>query len=309
MRSQTAGPAPGATGVDARRISRRAAANSSEVIAEKSLRRRISWALCPRCSGSPSAARRVALQAHVPAHSLGVGRHRPRIGLARRRADRRREEPGAKRAIEGLELLAPGDERGAQRPVDVVLPRHVDPVEPAQGVGEATRADLHARLAQDAPEGHDLPREALAHVTTRRGGDAGRPDEVWATVSSRTVSKSSRYLSTDPSVCSTIAGSRSSQPRTASVLAQSIVSATPGGLLRSMLAQAGDERRCLSREPLGDARHAQADDLDLALERWVGDPVKQAAALERVVQLARAVRGQDDGRSARGRGSCRSPGS
>ena len=53
-----------------------------------------------------------------------------------------------------------------------------------------------------------------------------------------------------------------------------------------------DERRGLGGEPLGDARHAGAHDRDLAVERGVSDPVVEAAALERVVQLARAVRGQ-----------------
>ena len=52
-------------------------------------------------------------------------------------------------------------------------------------------------------------------------------------MSSRTVSKSSRYFRTDPSVCSTISGSSSAQPSTESAEAQSTVSATPGGLARS----------------------------------------------------------------------------
>src|SRR5919199_3784317 len=47
---------------------------------------------------------------------------------------------------------------------------------------------------------------------------------------------------------------------------------------------------------LGDAGHPRADDLGLAVARRVVDPVVQAAALQRVVQLAGAVRGQDDDR-------------
>ena len=43
--------------------------------------------------------------------------------------------------------------------------------------------------------------------------------------------------------------------------------------------------------------------------RRVVDPVVQAAALDRVVQVARAVGGQDDDRRVRARGSCRAPGS
>ena len=40
------------------------------------------------------------------------------------------------------------------------------------------------------------------------------------------------------------------------------------------------------------------DDLDLALDRRMPDPVEERASLERVVQLARAVRGEDHGRLA-----------
>ena len=42
--------------------------------------------------------------------------------------------------------------------------------------------------------------------------------------------------------------------------------------------------------------HAKHHDLDLALDRRVPDPVEERAALQRVVQLARAVRGEDDRR-------------
>ena len=105
---------------------------------------------------------------------------------------------------------------------------------------------------------------------------------------------SSRYLSTEPSVCSTTSASISSRPSAASACAQSIVSATPGRLREVEHAQAAHEGRGLGREPLGDARDAQPDDLDLPLERRVPDPVEERAPLERVVELARAVRGEDD---------------
>jgi len=52
-------------------------------------------------------------------------------------------------------------------------------------------------------------------------------------VSSRTVSMSSRYFRTEPRVCSTTSASISSRPSAASACAQSIVSATPGGFARS----------------------------------------------------------------------------
>src|SRR4029077_14463683 len=55
----------------------------------------------------------------------------------------------------------------------------------------------------------------------------------------------------------------------------------------------------LRGEPGGDTRYLQTDDLDLALERRVVDPMEEHAALERVVKLARAIRGEDNDRPAR----------
>ena len=56
----------------------------------------------------------------------------------------------------------------------------------------------------------------------------------------------------------------------------------------------------LAAQRLGDLRGPRAHDLDLALEARVVDPVVEAAALERVVQLARAVGGQHHDRRRRG---------
>src|SRR3954464_8439162 len=56
----------------------------------------------------------------------------------------------------------------------------------------------------------------------------------------------------------------------------------------------------LHRQRLRRAAHAPPDDLDLAVRRRVRDPVIEAAALHGVVQVARAVRGQND--RGRGRG-------
>ena len=70
-----------------------------------------------------------------------------------------------------------------------------------------------------------------------------------------------------------------------------------GGLGQIHRAQALHEGRGLGREHLGHAGHARAHDRDLALERRVPDPVVDAAPLERVVQLAGAVRRQDHDRA------------
>ncbi len=62
------------------------------------------------------------------------------------------------------------------------------------------------------------------------------------------------------------------------------------------MAQVLHERDHLARELLRGARHLAPHDLDLLLEVGIVDPVVEAAALERVVDLARAVRGDDHDR-------------
>src|SRR6185369_3445905 len=67
----------------------------------------------------------------------------------------------------------------------------------------------------------------------------------------------------------------------------------PGHLRQVGLAQAMDEADDVAGEALWCVRDAGDDDLELLLGRRIVDPVVQAAALERVVDLARPVRGQD----------------
>src|SRR4051794_30794207 len=73
-----------------------------------------------------------------------------------------------------------------------------------------------------------------------------------------------------------------------------------GQLVELDAAQPGDGVAHALDDRLGDARHPRADDLRLAVARRVVDPVVQAAALQRVVQLARAVRRQHDDRPVLG---------
>jgi hypothetical protein len=56
------------------------------------------------------------------------------------------QEPRLERAVEDGDLVVARDERGAQRPVDVVAKRQVDVVEPAQRIGDPARADLEPAL-------------------------------------------------------------------------------------------------------------------------------------------------------------------
>ena len=109
---------------------------------------------------------------------------------------------------------------------------------------------------------------------------------------------SSRYFSTEPSVCSTTSASISWRP-SASRAMRPVDRLGDAGRLREVeAAQLAHERRRLGGEPLGDARDPDLDDLDLAVDRRMADPVEEGAALERVVQLARPVGGEDHGRLA-----------
>src|SRR5947208_2253685 len=58
-------------------------------------------------------------------------------------------------------------------------------------------------------------------------------------------------------------------------------------------AELRDECGGLGGESFGHAGHPQLDDLDLPVERRMADPVKEAPSLQRVVQLAGAIRGED----------------
>ena len=165
-----------------------------------------------------------------------------------------------------------------------------DGVEAAKRVREPAGADLEPGLAEDAAEGHDVAR-----------GVGQAPLRAWATSSAR------RLVAHDVDVLAHL------QHRAERLLHDLGVDLLPAerservrpvdrlgdarGLRQVEPPQPAHERGRLRGEPLGHARHAQAHDLDLPLERRMPDPVEERAPLERVVQLARAVRGQDDGRA------------
>ena len=94
--------------------------------------------------------------------------------------------------------------------------------------------------------------------------------------------------------------SRSAVPRWCRARAQSMVSATPGGFCRSRPRSCWTTADDLAGERLGDLGGPRAHDLELALEARVLDPVVEAAPLERVVELAGAVGGEDDDGRDRG---------
>ena len=73
--------------------------------------------------------------------------------------------------------------------------------------------------------------------------------------------------------------------------------ADAGRLVEVLVAQPDDRLADAVGDLVRDAGQAGADDLGLALAARVVDPVVEAAALERVVELAGAVRGHDHGRA------------
>ena len=72
--------------------------------------------------------------------------------LAHERCYRSAQEPRCKRPVEELQLVVPGDERLAEREVDVLLAREVDCVEAAECVEHTPGPDLDPRLAEHAAE-------------------------------------------------------------------------------------------------------------------------------------------------------------
>ena len=107
---------------------------------------------------------------------------------------------------------------------------------------------------------------------------------------------SSWYFSSTPSVSETIAGSSATSSSSISAVAQSIVSATPGTLNSSSLRSAWTKATTSRDSRAGASGHLAPHDLQLALGVRIVDPVIEAAPLQRVVDLAGAVGGDDDDR-------------
>src|SRR5579863_4940457 len=99
---------------------------------------------------------------------------------------------------------------------------------------------------------------------------------------------SSWYLRRTPSVSLIASGVSSSTSNCISASAQSIVSAMPGSLNKSIL-----RSFCTTAT-------TSRDRCAFALGGRIVDPVVKAAALQRVVDLAGAVRGDDDDRRVLG---------
>ncbi len=101
--------------------------------------------------------------------------------------------------------------------------------------------------------------------------------------------------------CSKVSRSMSSAPISSRVRAQSIDSAIEGGFFRSSARIIRTTSTMLPRQRLGQLGRVQADDLHLPLQLGVVEPEVEAAPLQRLGQLARVVRGEDDDRHRRRR--------
>jgi hypothetical protein len=77
--------------------------------------------------------------------------------LAHERCYRSAQKPRSKRPVEELQLVVPGNERLAEREVDVLLAREVDRIEAAECVEHPPGPDLDPRLAEHAAERDHVP--------------------------------------------------------------------------------------------------------------------------------------------------------
>ena len=131
-------------------------------------------------------------------------------------------------------------------------------------------------------------------ATPPQATSAGEPS--FSPTRSATTSMSVRCLTITDIVSVNVSASMSSTPSSSSARAQSIDSAIDGGFLRSSVAHHADHLDQPARDRLAQLGRVQAHDLELVLELGVVEPQVQAAALERLGQLARVVRGQQHDR-------------
>ncbi len=95
---------------------------------------------------------------------------RGQLELHDRRAVRQLDARGAlpergERSIERVDVIATRDDRAAKRVVDLVPVVELHGAEGAQGVLQAAGADLEPSLAEDPPEGDELPHDRVADPT------------------------------------------------------------------------------------------------------------------------------------------------
>ena len=208
------------------------------------------------------------------------------------------EEAAVEEQLEEPPVLLRLGDRRRQRLAEVVArrPRHL--LERGEGVEDLRGADRDPLAAQLLAEAEQLRRQP------RRAGvslGAVRASASFTPTRSATRSMSVRCLTMIDIDCSKVSRSMSSAPISSSVRAQSIDSAIEGGFFRSSAAHHPHHLDQPPGQRLGQLGRVQADDLHLPLELGVVEPEVEAAALQRLGQLARVVRGEDDDRHRRRR--------
>ena len=239
-RSSTA-PRPSPSGLVARRALLACSRSTSGVVPLEPRRRQL------RARGGARTAR---TRGRRPRGRRGGGRTGPHRCRARRPCARCRRRRARARGRSRSPPRGRSTAGRAERPPE------------ADRLGEQAPAvdQLAGRRAEDRRAG------GVAWVMT---GQARR--YAWAVASARYVAPSaprtwrmsSSYLRTTPSVSSTTSGLSSAAPSDSSADAQSSVSATPGTLVRSAVAQPVDERDDLAGEARRRVGHAGRDDLVL----------------------------------------------
>ncbi len=218
--------------------------------------------------------------------------------------------PGIERGVVDRPIVTPADEHRGSGRADLLAIRDVDQGQRPGEIDGGAEIDRQARRPQRPPKPDRLAKEAapIDLGAERRSDDGGiwachcpqpraaTSASIRAVCSPRTWRMSSSYLSTTPSVSSTRAGvelaraERQQGGRPVERLGD------PGDLGQVGLAKAMDEADDLARELFRRMGHARQHDLVFLLGRRIVDPVVEAAPLERVVHLARPVRGQDHAR-------------
>ena len=220
---------------------------------------------------------------------------------ARRRPPAARRRPATNTASKAVTCVLVGHEHGAGRPVQAAA-RETGrtSVSARANVGRPRGRDRHARVVQAPAERSDERRQVeLDRLDPERTGsvtaahellEAGRADHLLVLA----------VLQHRARACGRPPRRRAARRRAGSSAAsQSIASAIPGGFCTS-LSRMRETAFATCTASVSDAPFTRRRTISTSrCGRRVGDPVVEAAALDRVVQVARAVRGEHDDRRVR----------
>ena len=227
------------------------------------------------------------------------------LGLADLALDRLRlggaEEPALEEQLEQPPVLLRLGDRRRQRLAEVVarLPGHL--LERGEGVEDLRGADRDALAAQLLAEAEQLRRQARGPA--RRSARGGRvpgvgklhPHSLGDQVDVGAVLDDDRHRLLEGLAVDVLGAHQQQRPRPVDRL---------GDRGRLLQVERPHHPHHLDQPPgqrLRELRRVQADDLHLALQLRVVEPEVEAASLQRLGQLARVVRGEDDDRHRRRR--------